>query len=84
MIAEELDTIAPESDGAIWASNDRLGSFEGCGFAFLTNLFESIDVFQKLLQLCPSGFSYPSFVSLLVSVGIVQALPNCQFVQHET
>ena len=60
-IAEELDTIAPESDGAIWASNDRLGSFEGCGFAFLTNLFESIDVFQKTSAALSIRFLLPLF-----------------------
>jgi hypothetical protein len=43
----ELDTIAPERDGAIWVSNDGPGGFEECGFAFLSNPFESIDMFDE-------------------------------------
>jgi hypothetical protein len=43
----ELGTVVPEWDGAIWVSNDGLGGFEGCGFDFLSNPLESIDIFDK-------------------------------------
>jgi hypothetical protein len=43
----ELDLVAPECNGAIWVSCDGLRAFEGCGFTFLSNPFESIDMFDK-------------------------------------
>jgi hypothetical protein len=43
----ELGTVAPEWDGAIWVSNDGPGEFKGCGFDFLLNPLELIDMFDK-------------------------------------
>ena len=53
----ELDTVAPECDGAIWVSDDGPGGFEGCDFAFLSNPFESIDMFDK--RSAASSVSFP-------------------------
>jgi len=76
----ELDTIAPECDGAIWVCNDGPGGFEGWGFAFLSNPLESIDdVFAK--RSAASSVSLPlltalarSFISLLLSLGTIASV----------
>jgi hypothetical protein len=78
----ELDTVPPECDGAIWVSNDGPGGFEGYGLAFLSNRFESIDVFDKRSAASSVSFPLPtspaarSFISLLVYLGIAPALPT--------
>jgi hypothetical protein len=78
----ELDTVPPECDGAIWVSNDGPGGFEGCGFPFLSNPFESIDMLDKRSAASSVSFPLPtspvarSFISLLVSLGMAPALPT--------
>jgi hypothetical protein len=56
----ELDTIAPECDCAIWVSNGGPGGFEGCGFAFLSKPFESIDMFDKQSAASSVSFLLPT------------------------
>ena len=77
----EVDTVAPEWDGAIWVSNDGPGGFEGYGSNFLSNPFESIDMFDKRSTALSIPFPLPTsparlFMSLLASLNIALVLPT--------
>ena len=43
----KLDTVAPESNGAIWVSNDGPGGIRRVRFRLLIKPVESFDMFDK-------------------------------------
>ena len=57
------------------------GGFEGCGFDFLSNPFESIDMFDKQSAASSIPFPLPTspahlFISLLAPLNIALVLPT--------
>jgi hypothetical protein len=86
--AVELAIVVPVFDGAICVSKEGPGGFVGCGFDFLSNPFESMDMADNRAAASslsseppppPTSFTSPdlSFISLLVSLdmGTTPELP---------
>jgi hypothetical protein len=64
------DTVALECNGTIWLSNDGLGRFEGCGFAFLSNVFDKRSAASSVSFPLPTSLAR-SFISLLIALGTI-------------
>jgi hypothetical protein len=84
--AVELAMVVPVCDGAICVSKEGPGGFAGRGFDFLSNPFESIDMFDNRSAASslsseppppppPTSFTPPdlSFTSLLASLDMATA-----------